>query len=97
MNPDIELRHEVLAALNWDPQACCVDIDVCVQDGVVTLTGQVVSFDLKHAVECAVRRVQGIKTLVNELVVRSTPEEPCLRDSTGASAAAAMNADARPA
>ncbi|VTU18047.1 MULTISPECIES: BON domain-containing protein [unclassified Variovorax] len=85
MNPDIELRHEVLAALNWDPQACCADVDVCVEDGAVTLTGQLVSIDLKRAVECAVRRVKGIKTLVNELVVRGVPE-PCRRDSDSASA-----------
>lgn len=75
MNPDMELRHEVFAALNWDPAVSGADVDVRVENGVVTLTGQLASPAMRHAVECAVRRVQGIKSLVNELTVRSVPEE----------------------
>ncbi|CAN7718149.1 BON domain-containing protein [Variovorax sp. LjRoot178] len=75
MNPDMELRHEVFAVLNWDPAVSGADVDVRVENGVVTLTGQVTGLAMRHAVECAVRRVQGVKSLVNELTVRSVPEK----------------------
>lgn len=73
MTPDMELRHEVFAALNWDPAASGAHVDVRVHNGVVTLTGQLSSPAMLHAVECAVRRVQGIRSLVNELTVRPAP------------------------
>lgn len=73
MNPDIELRHEILEALNWDPIACTVDVGVRVERGVVTLTGELADRALKDAVECAVRRVPAAKSFVNELSVRSAP------------------------
>lgn len=76
MNPDMQLRHQVFEALNWDPAACHADVGVHVQDGVVTLTGQLADQTLKHAVERAVQRVTGAKALVNQLTVRFTPQEP---------------------
>jgi len=75
MTPDIQLRHEVFAALNWDPVACCADVGVRVENGVVTLTGQLPDHALVQAVECAVRRVQGARAWVNELTVRPASEE----------------------
>jgi osmotically-inducible protein OsmY len=67
MNPDIQLRHEVFAQLNWDPAVFGCDVDVRVKDGVVTLHGQLASEDLKAAVERAVRRAEGIAMIVNKL------------------------------
>ncbi|WP_223262310.1 BON domain-containing protein [Variovorax beijingensis] len=67
MNPDIQLRHEVFAQLNWDPAVFGCDVDVRVADGVVTLRGQLASEDLKNAVERAVRRAEGVKRIVNQL------------------------------
>ncbi|HWT18263.1 MAG TPA: BON domain-containing protein [Variovorax sp.] len=67
MNPDIQLRHEVFAQLNWDPAVCSCDVDVRVADGVVTLHGQLASEDLKSAVERAVRRAEGVTLIVNRL------------------------------
>ena len=75
MNPDIELRHEVFAALNWDPVACSADVEVRVENGVVTLTGQLPDHALVDAVERAARRVQGARAWVNELTVRPASEE----------------------
>ncbi|MBT2336829.1 BON domain-containing protein [Variovorax paradoxus] len=71
MNPDIQLRHEVFAQLNWDPAVVGCDVDVCVEDGVVILQGKLASESLKAAVERAVRRAEGITTIVNRL---TTPE-----------------------
>jgi osmotically-inducible protein OsmY len=67
MNPDLELRHEVFAQLNWDPAVVGCDVDVCVQGGVVTLQGMLASEGLKAAVERAVRRAEGVGTIVNQL------------------------------
>lgn len=69
MNPDIQLRHEVFAQLNWDPAVFGCDVDVCVADGVVTLRGQLASEDLKNAVERAVRRAEGVTRIVNQLTI----------------------------
>lgn len=82
MTPDMELRHEVFAALNWDPIASGAHVDVRLHNGVVTLTGQVSSPAMLHAVECAVRRVQGIRFLVNELTVRPAPVSEKVRGET---------------
>jgi len=67
MNPDIQLRHEVFAQLNWDPAVFGCDVDVRVKDGVVTLQGRLASDGLKAAVERAVRRAEGVTTIVNKL------------------------------
>ena len=67
LNPDIQLRHEVFAQLNWDPAEFGCDVDVRVADGVVTLHGQLASEDLKSAVERAVRRAEGVTRIVNRL------------------------------
>jgi len=67
MNPDIQLRHEVFAQLNWDPAVFGCDVDVRVKDGVVTLQGRLATEDLKAAVERAVRRAEGVTTIVNKL------------------------------
>ncbi|WP_239143147.1 BON domain-containing protein [Variovorax sp. WS11] len=77
----MELRHEVFAASNWDPAACGAGVDVRVENRVVTLTGQVSSPAVRHAVECAAQRVQGIGSLVNALTVQSGSEK--LRGEAG--------------
>jgi osmotically-inducible protein OsmY len=73
MDRDIQLRHEVFAQLNWDPAVFGCDVDVRVDHGVVTLSGQLATEELKTAVERAVRGAEGISTIVNRLTTaRST-------------------------
>ena len=74
MNPDVELRHEIFEALNWDPIACAASVDVRVEGGVVTLTGELADAAQKAAVECAVRRVSAAADFINELHVRAGAE-----------------------
>jgi osmotically-inducible protein OsmY len=69
MNPDLQLRHDVFAALNWDPAVNGCTLDVHVKDGVVTLRGTVADERQRSAAESAVRRVDGIRTLVNRLTL----------------------------
>jgi osmotically-inducible protein OsmY len=75
MDPDIQLRHEVFAQLNWDPAVFGCDVDVRVKDGVVTLQGQLASEALKAAVERAVRRAEGIATIVNQMTVAGSANQ----------------------
>jgi len=70
MNPDVQLRHDVFAQLNWDPAVNACDVDVCVKDGVVTLQGKVADEAQRAAVERAARRTEGVTTLLNGLTVR---------------------------
>lgn len=70
MNPDVQLRHDVFAQLNWDPAVNPCDVDVCVENGVVTLRGQVADEAQRQAAERAARRTEGLTTLLNRLIVR---------------------------
>lgn len=67
MGADIQLRHDVLAQLNWDPAVFGCDVDVRVKDGVVFLEGRLASERHKAAIERAVRRAEGVTTIVNML------------------------------
>ncbi|QOF76143.1 BON domain-containing protein [Variovorax sp. 38R] len=79
MNPDIQLRHDVFAQLNWDPAVNACDVDVRVQDGVVTLRGQVADEAQRAAAERAARRTDGLTTLLNRLTVRPAQASAVVR------------------
>ena len=63
------LRDDVLAELDLDPQLDAHRIGVTVEDGVVTLTGTVSSFAEKWAAEEAAKRVKGVKAVAERLEV----------------------------
>ena len=67
---ELELQHQVLAELEWEPGVDAAQIGVVVNDGVVTLTGTVPTYAQKLNAERAVRRLPGVKALVSELEVR---------------------------
>ena len=69
MNPDIQLRHDVFAQLNWDPAVNACDVDVCVKDGVVRFGARWPTRPA-HSAERAARRTEGLTTLLNRLIVR---------------------------
>jgi osmotically-inducible protein OsmY len=69
---DFELRQHVQQALEWEPSVDASDIGVAVDDGVVTLRGNVKSYAERHNAESAVLRVYGVKALANDLVVKLT-------------------------
>jgi osmotically-inducible protein OsmY len=70
MKTESQLRHDVMAELEWDPIVDHADIGVAVIDGVVTLTGFVKSLAEKQAAERAARRVYGVKAIAEEIKVR---------------------------
>ena len=69
MKTDATLRQDVLAELKWIPAVNAEHIGVEVEDGIVTLAGNVDSFAEKWHAEEAAQRVSGVKGLAVELDV----------------------------
>jgi osmotically-inducible protein OsmY len=67
---DQTMKQTVLDELSWEPSINAAHIGVTARDGVVTMTGHVASYAEKHAAECAVERVSGVKAVAEELEVR---------------------------
>jgi osmotically-inducible protein OsmY len=70
MKTDLELQHDVMTELQWEPMVKAAEIGVGVKDGVVTLSGYVDSFYKKWAAERAAARVFGVKAVAEELKVK---------------------------
>jgi osmotically-inducible protein OsmY len=70
MKTDSQLQQDVMAELNWEPAVHAAQIGVEVKDGVVTLAGEVSSFNEKWNAERAAQRVSGVKALAVEMTVK---------------------------
>lgn len=70
MISDLELRQDVLDELEFEPSVNAAHIGVAANRGVVTLTGFVMNYAEKAAVERAARRVKGVKAIAEEIEVR---------------------------
>jgi osmotically-inducible protein OsmY len=64
-----ELKQQVQNALDWDPSLDASDIGISVDEGVVTLRGNVGSYAEKVAAERVALHVFGVRGLANDLVV----------------------------
>jgi osmotically-inducible protein OsmY len=64
------LEHDVRAALAIDPIIDGHEIGVAVEDGVVTLSGNVGSVREAVAAERAVKRVDGVRSIANDLHIK---------------------------
>jgi osmotically-inducible protein OsmY len=62
---DNEIRADVISALAVDPVTESYEIDVSVENGVVTLTGEEESFTEKSVAEQLVEGIQGVKGVEN--------------------------------
>lgn len=80
MKTDSQLQHDVLEELKWEPSIDHADIGVAVIDGVVTLSGIVKSYAEKLLAEQAAQRVDGVRALAEELIVRY-PGQPRTSDT----------------
>ena len=74
MKSDNELRRAVERELEWEPSVDERRIGVSVVDGIVTLAGEVTSYSEKWRAERAIERVEGVRGIVNELVVKPATE-----------------------
>jgi osmotically-inducible protein OsmY len=71
---DSGIRDQVIFNLGTDPHLSKVDIGVSVEDGVVTLTGAVPDLYQKHRATDLAVDVMGVRRVVNEMTVSSTPK-----------------------
>jgi osmotically-inducible protein OsmY len=67
---DRELQEHVQYALDWEPSVDSADIGVTVDNGVVTLRGDIKTYSEKAAAERVALRVYGVKAVANDIVVR---------------------------
>src|SRR5450631_941104 len=70
MKTDKQLQRDVLEELTWEPQVQATHIGVEVNEGVVTLSGDVCSFAEKWHAEQAAQRVSGVNALAVDLRVK---------------------------
>ena len=68
---DAQLKTAILDELNWTPEVNGTHIGVAVDQGAVTLSGEVESFPERRLAEKAVMRVHGVTAIAEELTVRS--------------------------
>jgi len=66
---DHDVQALVREELEWTPDVDAAGVGVAVEDGVVTLSGEVDALWEKLAAANAARRVRGVSTVVNDLVV----------------------------
>lgn len=67
---DREVQQHVENALEWEPSVDANDIGVSVDEGVVTLRGNVGSYIEKITAERLALRVYGVRAVANDLTVR---------------------------
>jgi osmotically-inducible protein OsmY len=74
---DEHIHQEVLRELRWDSRLDETDVDVEVDQGVVTLTGTVASYAEKLAAQAAAHRVPGVLDVANDIRVKrpSSPDD----------------------
>ena len=70
MKTDAQLQKDVIAQLAWEPAVQAAHIGVEVNDGIVTLAGEVGSYSEKWHAERAAQRVSGVKALAIEMQVK---------------------------
>jgi osmotically-inducible protein OsmY len=79
MKTDGQLQHDVMEELKFEPKIDHAHIGVSAKDGVVTLTGFVPNYAQKLAAERATHRVEGVKAVAQDMVVRF-PNDPKTSD-----------------
>jgi osmotically-inducible protein OsmY len=70
MKTDSQLQQDAIAELKWEPLLREAEIGVAAKDGVITLTGTVDGYAKKLEAEDAVKRVAGVKAVVEKIEVK---------------------------
>jgi len=86
MKTDKELQRDVLDELAWEPSVDAAEIGVSVENGVVILNGIVRSLSQQWTAERVAQRVEGVRAVTDELVVK-LPGDSQYTDADIASAA----------
>ena len=67
---DVQLKQDVMDELRWDPRINSAQIGITVDNGAVSLMGEVDSYAERWAAEDATKRVAGVRAVAEELVVK---------------------------
>lgn len=70
MKTDSKIKLDVQDELSWEPSIDETKIGVAVDNGVVTLSGEVNSYSKKIAAEKAAKRVTGVKAVAEDIIVK---------------------------
>ncbi|GAA4946237.1 BON domain-containing protein [Algibacter agarivorans] len=70
MKTDARIREDVINQLAWEPNIDDKQIGVTVDNGVVTLSGVVKSYNAKMAAEKAAKKVSGVKAVAEDIEVK---------------------------
>lgn len=70
MKTDAKIKLDVQDELSWEPSIDETKIGVAVDEGIVTLSGEVDNFSKKLAAEKAAKRVSGVKGVAEDIVVK---------------------------
>jgi osmotically-inducible protein OsmY len=72
MKTNAQLQTDVIDEIRWEPASSNAQVAVVAANGVVTLTGQVATYAQKWAIERAVRRVEGVKGVAEQIIIKPT-------------------------
>lgn len=75
MKSYIEKIKEIQDELKWDPELFESEIHIEIRDDIVTLNGEIENEEKRRAAEKVVRNVEGIKSVVNKLMVANHQHE----------------------
>ncbi|NCI52056.1 BON domain-containing protein [Sediminibacterium roseum] len=89
MKTDAQIQRDVMDELLWEPYLQSSQIGVAVNNGIVTLSGQVDSYLKKSHAEKAAKRVAGVKAVAEDIQVGISP---AYRKTDAEIAAAALEA-----
>ena len=67
---DMQLKQDIEEELRWDPKVNAAQIGVSVDKGAVSLLGAVDTYAEKWAAEEATKRVNGVRTVAQDLTVK---------------------------
>ncbi len=70
MISDSEIKKNVEAELQWDPNIQATDIGITVKSGVVAMNGYVPNYVQKFQAEADVKRIAGVVGVANDIEVR---------------------------
>lgn len=73
MKTDSQIQKDVIEELKWQPYLNASEIGVAVRNGIVTLSGHVDSYAKKLQAEKAVKKIEGVKAVAEEIEVGISP------------------------
>lgn len=95
MKTDSDIKKDVMAELEWDPEINSANVGIAVKDGVITVSGHLDTYSEKFSIERALRRVDGVRAIAMEVDVVLSPEHRRSDSEIASAAAQALQWQAR--